>query len=331
MSIKGSKKEELTMESVLYRTTPLEIYSFYMPNKNWRVNEVTNSPFGEDRTPSFIIGNKYGEIGHYAFNDHSKRGDCFNFVKQLYDLPNLDTVLRRIDIDMNLGISSGVPVREGFIAPISEKKEVNKRNTLIQVLTRKFTKEELDYWAQYYQNIDDLRREGIYSINKAFLNKKPLVLDELRFGYLYENKYWKIYQPNKPKRGKWITNAPLVLMDGLENIKDCDTAWITKSKKDKMVLKKLYSCVASTQNESLACFSSENVEYIKKNSKKQVVLYDSDSTGVSSCQEITKKFDMGYCNVPKKYLEEEIKDFSDLARIHGLKAVEDILKEKGLI
>jgi hypothetical protein len=38
-------------------------------------------------------------------------------------------------------------------------------------------------------------------------------------------------------------NVPLDTLEGKENIIDCDTAIITKSKKDLMVLKKVYPCV----------------------------------------------------------------------------------------
>lgn len=330
MSISGPKKKELTMDTILERTSELEIFSHFMPDKNWKLNEATLSPFRSERNPSFVIGNKSGYISYIDFGRQEYRGDCFNFVKQLHNLANLDSVLKLIDKDMKLGITEGFEVRKSVPIKI-EKQEITKKNTLIQIITRKFTKQELDYWAQYYQDIEDLRAENIYSIKKAFLNRKLLSLDELRFGYLYDNKYWKIYQPLSNKKKKWLTNAPLTLMDGLENIKECNVAWLTKSKKDKMVLRKLYSCVASTQNESIACFSPENVDYIKKNSKRQVVLYDNDETGVHSCQEITKKFDFGYCNVPKKYLSEGIKDFSDLAKVHGLQVVEEVLKQKNLI
>lgn len=332
--IKGKLKVQLTIDSVLERINPLDIYSHYMPHKNWEINKPCISPFPRngkiENNPSFIIGNKYGNITHIDWGLGYK-GDCFSFVNQLYgNNLSLDCILKIIDKDMKLGILEGSEVRKSPIIHI-EKQEITKKNTLIQIITRKFTKQELDYWAQYYQDIEDLKREHIYSIKKAYLNKKQLSLDELRFGYLYDNKWWKIYQPLANKKKKWLTNVPLTYMDGLENIKNCDVAWLTKSKKDKMTLLKLYSCVASTQNESIACFSPENVKYIKENSKKQVVLYDSDETGVRSCQEITKKFDFGYCNVPRKYLEEGIKDFSDLAKVHGLKAVEEVLKSKNLI
>jgi hypothetical protein len=43
----------------------------------------------------------------------------------------------------------------------------------------------LSYWNGYYQDISDLKREQIYSVDKVYLNKQlfPLKETELRFGY----------------------------------------------------------------------------------------------------------------------------------------------------
>jgi len=327
--ISGKRKEDLSMESILSKVSPLDIYTFFNPIKDWELNQASLSPYKVENSPSFIIGNKYGNISHFTFNDSEKRGDCFAFVKQLRGLSNLNEVLEVIDSEMGLGIK-GVKKDYKTIISSQEKKEITKKNTLIQIVSRKFTKEELKYWNDYLQSEDDLRRENIYSIKKAYLNRRLMSLTDLRFAYYYEG-FIKIYQPFADKRSKWLTNVPLTYLDGKENIKNCDTAWVTKSKKDKLILRKIYNCVISTQNESLACFSQENVDFIKNNSKKQVILYDSDEAGIRSCKEITKKFSFGYCNPPKKYLEEGIKDFSDLAKTHGISAVEEVLKNKGLI
>jgi hypothetical protein len=42
-------------------------------------------------------------------------------------------------------------------------------------------------------------------------------------------------------------------------------------------------------------------------------------------------FDFDYTNVPRQYLAEGIKDWADLAKAHGLQAIEDYLKSKNLL
>lgn len=332
MAIRGSQKKELTIEQILKEITEFDIYCYYMPNKDWVINKVTNSPFSVDKTPSFIIGNKYGNLIHTSFNDGEKKGDCFSFVKQLYNLSNLNAVLEKIDFDFGLGIK-GVEKDYKKITSLYKQPIINKRNTLIQVSVKPFTKEELAYWNMFHQDISDLKANNIYSIKEVYLNRQkfPIKATDLRFGYFYDG-FWKIYRPYGRKREKWVpNNVPITAMDGKENIKDCKVAFINKSKKDYMVVKKVFPCSCAVQNEGIGCFSEENVKYLKDNSEKQILGFDSDAPGVKNSQQITSIFDFDYCNVPRKYLSENIKDFADLARYHGLKTVEEVLKQKGIL
>lgn len=333
MAIQGKKKKELTMDSILEKISDFDIYYYYMPTKDWELNQVTLSPFRVESHPSFLIGNKKGYISHIDFGDTSKRGDCFSFVKQLYNLSTLDDVLRKIDTDFKLGIISGDNNQEyKKITSQYKQPEITKRNSLIQVISRKFTKEELAYWNSYHQDIEDLRKNNIYSIKKLFLNKKLFYLKDtdLRFGYFYDG-HWKIYRPFNPKKEKWMpNNVPITALDGKEDIKGpCKTIFLNKSKKDHMVVSKVFPCSIGVQNEGIACFSPENVQFLKDNSEQQILGFDSDETGVKNSQQITQIFDFGYCNVPKSY--RPIKDFADLAKVHGLKAVEEVLKSKNII
>jgi hypothetical protein len=154
---------------------------------------------------------------------------------------------------------------------------------------------------------------------------------DIRFGYFYDG-HWKIYRPFGDKKSKWVpNNVPITAMDGLDDIKNCGVAIINKSKKDYMVMKKVFPTCCAVQNEGMGCFSTDNVDYIKKNSFIQVLSFDSDVTGVTNSQQITKVFDFDYCNVPKEYLAEGIKDWSDLGKTYGLKVIEDYLKLKKLL
>jgi hypothetical protein len=97
-----------------------------------------------------------------------------------------------------------------------------------------------------------------------------------------------------------------------------------------MVLKKIYPHVCAVQNEGLGCFSNDNVKFLKENSKRQILNFDSDITGVQNSQQITKIFDFEYINVPREFLEIGINDFADLAKVKGIDYVKNIFKKKGL-
>jgi len=333
--IKGKIRVPLLAESILDKISEYDIFMYYMPTKSWKLNIVTFSPFRQERNPSFIIGNKHGRLSYIDFADTSKRGDCFNFVRQLHNLASLKDVLMMIDRDFGLGIRSGHSTEQYKVITSAYKQpeDLGKRYSLIQVITRKFTQEELAYWNQYHQDVEDLKRNQIYSIKTLYYNKDrfPLKDTELRFGYFYDG-HWKIYRPFADKKSKWVpNNVPITAMDGKEDIVNCELAFINKSKKDYMVMKKVFPCCCAVQNEGVGCFSPENVEYIKANSDKQVLSFDSDVTGVKNSQQITKLFNFGYINVPKRYLKEGIKDWADLAKAHGLKKIEDYLRFKTII
>jgi hypothetical protein len=334
--VNGMKKQlPLRPERLLEKVSEYDIFRYYMPRSDWQINVVTFSPFRNERNPSFLIGNKHGRLTFIDFGDTSKRGSCFDFVRILFNV-DIKEALKIIDRDLGLGMTRTTNTQE-YKRIISEYKQPIvrlKQYTNIQVTVKRFTNEELAYWNQYHISEDDLKANNVYSVSKVYLNKQlfPAPLDELRFGYLYDDR-WKIYRPHaKDKRSKWVpNNVPITTMDGKDDIKECDVAFINKSKKDYMVMKKLFPCSCAVQNEGLGCFSPENVEYIKSNSARQILSFDSDITGVENSQQITKMFDFDYCNVPKKYLAQGIKDWADLAKAHGMKAIEDYLIEKELL
>jgi hypothetical protein len=333
--ITGRKKTKLTMQSVLDKITEYDIFRWYMPDKSWKLNRVTYSPYRNESNPSFIIGNKNGNLSFIDFADTSRRGDCFEFVKTLHNLSSMDDVLKLIDRDFHLGIASGVITEEykKIVSEYKQPEDLGKRYSLIQVITRKFNNDELAYWNSYHQSLQDLRDNNVYAIKKVFLNKSLFAIkeNELTFGYFYDG-HWKIYRPFADKKVKWVpNNVPITAMDGKLDITNCDVAFINKSKKDYMVMKKLFPCSCAVQNEGIGCFSEENIEYLRANSKKQILSFDSDVTGVQNSQQITKVFGFGYLNVPKKYLTEGIKDWADLAKIHGMEVIENYLKQKKLL
>jgi hypothetical protein len=332
--IQGRKRIDLTPDSILNKISEYDIYKMYMPHQNWKINVVTYSPFRNEKNPSFIIGYRGGALRYVDFGDSSKKGGCFDFIMMLFNI-SLREALLMIDRDFDLGIVCGSSTKnyERIVSDYAQPTATSKREFFIQVKTRKFTHEELAYWNGYYQDVDDLRANNVYSIDTVYLNKQkfPIKDTELRFGYLYEG-HWKIYRPFADKKNKWMpNNVPITMMDGLEDIKDCDVAFINKSKKDYMVMKKVFPCCCAVQNEGMGCFSEENIEYLKENSDRQILSFDADEVGVKNSQLITKKFDFEYCNVPKLYLGEGLKDWADLARVHGLKTIEKYLTQKELI
>jgi|SRR6478736_455114 len=331
--IQGVKKKELTANMVLQSVTAEDIYFKYFGK--FKVNEVTINWMRKENDPSFVIGNRSGTLRHYDFSDYKWRGNCFNFVMQMFNC-NFHEALMMINNDFGLNLLGDPSV----MAPkgVSYTPEIIvKQYSLIQMKIRRFTSLELKFWEAYEITEEELKVEKIYSIKELYLNKQRFALpeDEIRFGYLYGDRI-KTYRPNNDAKTKWLpNNVPITVLDGKEFIdsleEPCDCLWITKSKKDYMVLKKLYPYVIATQNESLGCFNKANVDWIKSKSKRQVLIFDSDKTGVRNSIAITKQFDFEYFNIPRSYLSDGINDPSDIARHYGYEKLKQLLIKKRVL
>jgi hypothetical protein len=329
--ITGNKKVHLVAESILDKISDYDIFRFYMPNKSWNLNQVTYSPFRKENNPSFIIGDRKGYISFIDFADTSKRGDCFKFVMELYNISFYDALVM-IDKDFGLGIKDGTCTKS-YEKIVSQYKqpEIVKRSAIIQVSVKKFTNKDLEYWNQYHQSIDDLKANNVYSVNKVYLNKQLFYTkeDDLVFGYLY-GEHWKIYRPFGDKKNKWVpNNVPLVTTKGLENLRPNENTLICKSLKDYMVCRKIYSNVCHVQNESLSAFSNETVEFINENSKDVFYGGDSDKPGKEASYAITNIFGFKHINSPDRLLP-DAKDFADWARLEGLQELENHFVQKRL-
>ena len=103
--ITGEKKlrEVLNIPTVLSKISEYDIFRWYMPNKRWELNRATHSPFRNESRPSFTIYSKDGRVFYLDFSDPHHRGDCFNFVQQLFNV-GLTDCLEIIDRDFNRGI-----------------------------------------------------------------------------------------------------------------------------------------------------------------------------------------------------------------------------------
>lgn len=315
---------KLRVDEILKRVGEYDIYRYYL-GRDFKVGEIFSSPLREDRNPSFMISARGGKLHHVDFAKPEYNGGCFDFVMQKYNISLIDA-MKMISKDFKLG-------EVDFTKPVTPVQIPKKESTLLQVMPKEFTVRELQYWSSYYQGLPELKAENVFSVGKLFLNKALYHLDdnEMVFAYLYQNKYWKIYRPLQSGSGKWISSVPLVVMDGLENIKNEKNTVCTKSKKDKMVLSHLVPC-CSTQNESLNAMTEESAEQLKKETKGEVFInFDCDPPGVENSFRVTKKYGFKHVNVPYSFLDEGIKDFAELAKVHGLRKVRELLKEKEIL
>lgn len=341
------KQQLITADDILAKISEYDIYRYYFGN--FFINKITNNHLRGEKTPSFIIGNKLGGLSHFDFGDKRWRGNCFNLVQQI-KYCNFDTALKTIDQDFGLGLFKNSVVQTSDIIKWKEPKisKIAKLPT-IQVIVRKtFTNKELDYWAEYFQTEEDLREENVFVPKSIYINgeRKKLYEKELTFCYFSpEIKKWKIYCPESPeisfiKNGKkqiinkkWYSNVPFNYIEHMEKVHNCNNAFIAKSRKDRMVLKKALKtdAIIVTQAEDPACFTESNIARLKANSQQQITVFDNDKKGKESSLWLTENHNFKHCNVPDKYINRKCSDFADLAKRYGLNRVRSHFKEKKLI
>ena len=342
--VKGKRKSQLSKEKILQKITSYDIYRFY--HGNFKVNELTVNRHRGEKNGSLIIGNKVGtDLTHKDFGDYSWRGDAFNFVEQIHKC-DFVTAMEIIDRDFNLGLGGGKIIEGRKVVtwkqPDSEIKKPPKFNI---VPLKGFTKEGLDYWDQYEQGVDDLKREEIYMPRQIWRNHSRLYLGNLlTFCFYYpEIESWKIYRPYAPKKEKntpmhmwkWDTNVPFNYCENLKNMENCRSIGIlAKSKKDRMVLTKALDiqCIANLQAEDPACVSEQTISVFKDIEKKYAIM-DNDKKGKETSWWLTKEHGFKHVNVPDIYLESNppCTDFADLCRYYGIGKVIEHFRNKSII
>lgn len=342
MKLNGRKKQELTKETILSLISDYDIVRYYFGD--FKMNQVHVNHLRGESNPSMIIGNKFGEITFKDMGDYKWRGNCFNLV-QLIHTCDFNTALKIIDRDFNLGISFNKDIKaKKVITWSAPEKSIIKPPPIIQFSHRKPTNAEISYWNSYTLSLDDLKKENIYFPKSLYRNKEKLPLgDLLTFIYYYPdiNKV-KIYRPNAPKRTKntpafqwkWDNSGiPFDYCEGLENINNCKFSYLTKSKKDKMVLKKVLgvNCVVDVQAEDPSCINDNTIYHLKNHSEIQVTIFDNDQKGKESSQWLTDNHQFKHCNVPDKYNIEGITDFADLCKNYGPEKVIQHFKHKQLL
>lgn len=332
----------ITKKDIFDIITPYDIYQYYVGG--FVPNRVMNNPFRSDKSASFIIGTKPGFWSHFDFADSKWRGDSLGLVEQIHDC-NYNEALEIIDRDFKLGLTGDRKkvVKSEKVKWDQPEEEHIFTPPILQIVTRKFNKEELKYWSEYYTSEDELKANAIYAVSKVYRNRRLLgASDYMTFGYWYEElKSWKLYRPHAPKRTKetpprnykWDSTVVYNYCDGLDNLQQCKYAYLTKSRKDRIILSRILGtkCIADVQAEHPHCISKETIDRFKENSEYQIAIFDNDEQGKRSSWWLTNEYGFKHANVPDIYSIHGITDFADLCKKYGDKFVHDYFISKHLI
>lgn len=307
----SSVTEDITTEYILKRTSQEDIFTHYFPNFSYK--NRFSSPFRQDRTPSFGFFYKHNAkwIKAHDFST-GERWNCFEFVMKLYNT-TFPEALNIICRDFRL---ANVTTNKEIIKPKIYFKE-DKEEVRISVKVKDYNKWSLNYWSDYSITEEELLLGNIYSIEWFKIRGNRINCSKSAYSiYIpgYEKDYFKILQPHNDKY-KWVTNCPLHIPFDTNLPLASDTLIITKSVKDSIILKRLYTDVLPVQNESLSAVSC-----IKKYTdlyEKVYLFFDNDATGIEQSNMIAKEYGWSQMFINKT----DVTDPSDYVKSYDFKSL----------
>ena len=325
--------EPINKKFVLDRISDAQIFAYY--HGQFSLGEVYCSKLRPDKTPS--CGFYISTSGKLIYNDIAKETsyDCFAFVAALYNITFGEAVKK---IASDFGLIDGVPnkLAEKAMTDLSGFDKTLKKETVIAFSPAKWDDNNLSFWKRYHITQDELERENIYCINDLFINEVRISKKDKFVRYAITRMVdgemkTKVYTPGSDKF-KWVSNIPMDCPFGLDTFKPTGFSFVTKSQKDRIVLKKfLGDAVIACQSEKMSAFPEKLQNQLKKRVPINYVGYDNDPTGLESLSKLEQN---GFVpiHIPVEYREKfGLKDFSDLVKEHGLKSLESFLKTNKII
>jgi hypothetical protein len=331
---KTEAPHKLNRDFVLSRITDAQIFGYYFGS--FKFTESYPSKFRKDKHPS--TGFYVSSSGKLIYNDmaHANNSyDCFAFVAKLYNLDFSDTIKK---IAADFGLVSGKPtlMAEKAIKALKHFDKTFKADTHIAFKPAKLTRENMAFWNSYHIMSKEFEEDGNYVIDelKIYGYVIPKKEGELRYA-LTETingvMRTKVYSPTS-SNFKWVTNIPTEIPFGLNSLnRKSDFCFVAKAKKDRLVLKKFLPNVIAAQSEQRSAMPAKVISKLNFNYEKTYIGWDNDATGIEAMEDMKKD---GFIPIylPVEWNEKfGLKDYSDLSKEHGLDAVEQFLKQQGVI
>lgn len=285
--------------------------------------KLFTSVLRSDKKPTCsFYRNKNGDLIYKDFGT----GDNFNFIGLVMEMFNLSyyQAINKIAADFGL-------IKTDIISVKAEIKESTSKildtgPTYIQVTTKSFSKEELDWWNKFGIEQELLDKYKVFSCEHVFINGRLSVSstpNNYIFGYYFGTdngrELWKIYMPLR-KKFRFLNNISMDVLQGYEQLPESGPLLvITKSMKDSIVLKRL-GIPAVAPNSEVLIISQEQMDEFHKRFKYIVFYWDRDYAGVTNLQKIRKTYpECAYFINPKN----TAKDLSDCVEKFGLRYVRD--------
>lgn len=289
------------------------------------------SEFREDSIPSCHITRRGGVLWYKDFGSPERGMSCFEYVAYKYRTTMrgaLAIIVRDFELDFDVDTMETKSNYRDYHPP-SRVTPKPSGGSVINVIFRKFNKDDKEFWGAYGITKETLRKFRVIPITYFTIKGRLIAADPLAYCYYYykyEGRHLcKIYQPCRTsKDGKWVSNINSTVVQGEGMLpKSGDLLIITKSLKDVMVLYEMGITAIATNNEG-ALISSEYIEKQKARFKRVVLFMDNDQAGVRASELYSRAWGLSSIEIP---LEEGFKDISDLVKGRGMEYAKSLLQQ----
>lgn len=324
------KSPRLTKDDILQKIGSEAIYRAEI--SDMKIGRAMSNPMRKDQNPSFsVFIGEDGNLHHIDYADDRYKGGCIELVMQKYGLQWKEAVEQ---IGRQWGLLEGIQIHK--IPEVAEKRslEATRRHCMIQVQTRPWDSRDTKYWGQYGITREIMVQERCWPISELYINRQREKLDKDEIAYVYQyDQGMKIYMPQRTKEDKWKSNISTKLIEDIDQLNGHKKVIVSKSKKDKLVLRSLLPqdvMVISTQNESVSSYTEDVVQLL---ADRQVwISYDSDPPGKQASIRVTSRWGYKHVNVPDTlYINDGLKDWAEVYAKYGPDLIIDHMKVKGII
>lgn len=296
--------KRITKEFLLKYNTQETYFEYYLGKVQ---AGLFRSPLRSDKHPTCsFYKNKKGSL---IFKDFA--GPSFDFIGCVMYIYKCSYYKALKIIANDFGYIKDEKVVKNECKVKSFSHVIIKQNTasIIDVVDKEFTKDELDFWYKFGVTVSTLKKYHVHSIKHVYINNHYCCSSAGKsyiFGY-HEIDKWKIYMP-KNRNMRFLTNWSSNFLQGGKQLKCLsDNLIITKSMKDVMVLHEfgIESVAPNSENIVItkAKFDRLNTKY-----KNIYILFDNDLAGVKGAHKYKKEFNIKCIFIRRKYS----KDISDL-------------------
>lgn len=288
-----------------------------IPGKKYR------SPIRPDDTdPSFNIF--YVTRGtaerEFMWKDQAtgRVGDIFGMVQGMHNPPLTRRQAElKIAGDFNL-TSETISAPKVVLVTAPKKTDIE-----IHIHSRRFTTNELKYWAKYNVSPQLLAEYNVTAFDFYWLMRGqvvPYTAPEYSFAYRIQDRY-KLYWPFEKKEDKFRNNLRPDDVEGLAQYIPSDLLIITKATKDVLFLRSIGLTAVAAKSENTYIPEATIRQFLMEN-KRVITLFDND--GKHKAQYYKDSFGIFDYHIPLEY---GFKDPTDLAAGTSIKKATQIIHE----